>query len=259
MKRYIILYTHFLRFSFSKALHFRVDFRFIMDMIYYAVLLYFYDVIYEQAPNFGGWSKEQIRLFLASYFLIDALDMSIFANNLWMFPVNVNKGDLDIHLTRPINSLFFLSTKEFAASSFLNILFTLSFTIYAFHLIPQKVTFAATVLFALLILNGLFLFYIIHLLFLLPVFWTQGTRGFEELYHVSTKLLQNPEQIYASPLRFVLKFFIPLALINSVPVQLLFDFQWKNLGVLILISLICYTAVLKLWKLSLQKYQSASS
>ena len=60
-------------------------------------------------------------VFLAGIFMSDALHMTIFANNMWMLPILINKGDLDYYLVRPVSPLFFLSLRDFAANSFLNL------------------------------------------------------------------------------------------------------------------------------------------
>ena len=66
MTRYIRLYIHFLQFSFSKALEFRLDFFFkiIMDIVYYSVNILFFKVIYLHTPMLGGWTESQMMIFI---------------------------------------------------------------------------------------------------------------------------------------------------------------------------------------------------
>ena len=56
MRRYLRLYLHFVRFSFSRAFEFRVDFwfRVVMDCAFYAVNLAFFTLLYGQTPTIGG-------------------------------------------------------------------------------------------------------------------------------------------------------------------------------------------------------------
>ena len=95
--RYLRLYLYFIRFSFSKAMHFRVDFffRIIMDCIYYAVQFSFFYIIFLHTDILGGWNLDQMKIFISSYILVDALHMTIFANNCWWLPISINRGDLD--------------------------------------------------------------------------------------------------------------------------------------------------------------------
>ena len=121
MWRYLRLYLNFLRFSFSRAMEFRVDFFFRvgMDTIWYAIHLTFFTVLFRHTGLLGGWDFDQCLIFAASLFVADAIQMTVFSNNMWWLPIYVNKGDLDYYLVRPVSSLFFLSVRDFAANSFL--------------------------------------------------------------------------------------------------------------------------------------------
>ena len=81
LARYGRLYLHFLRFSFSRAMEFRLDFwfRIVMDVIYYAVHLAFFTIIYQHTSLLGGWTLDQTYIFVCGFLLVDALDMTIFA------------------------------------------------------------------------------------------------------------------------------------------------------------------------------------
>ena len=114
MGRYLRLYLSFVRFSFSRAMEFRVDFffRVVMDVVFYAMQLAFFTVLYRHTELVGGWDLDQILIFVSGFFLVDALHMTIFASNMWWLPMMVNKGDLDYYLVRPVSSLFFLSLRD---------------------------------------------------------------------------------------------------------------------------------------------------
>src|SRR5690606_38761263 len=112
---------------FSKAMEFRLDFTFriLMDIIYYVVNILFFKVIYLHTPVLAGWTEEQMMIFVASYLLVDAINMTFFSTNMWWLPYHINRGDLDYYLIRPVSPLFFLSLREFSANSFLNLLMAL--------------------------------------------------------------------------------------------------------------------------------------
>ena len=64
--RYLTLYAHFLRFSFSRAMEFRLNFffRVVMDVVYYVVNLAFFTVIYQHTTLLGGWTLDQVYVFV---------------------------------------------------------------------------------------------------------------------------------------------------------------------------------------------------
>src|ERR1017187_3025518 len=122
--RYVRLFAYFVSFSFSRSFEFRFDFymRIIMDVVYYAVALSFFKILFLHTPNLGGWNEPQMMIFVSAYIMVDAINMTLFANNLFQFPSLVNRGDLDYYLVRPVSTLFFVSLRDFAANSFVNIL-----------------------------------------------------------------------------------------------------------------------------------------
>jgi ABC-2 type transport system permease protein len=185
MKRYARLYLHFLRFSFSKAMEFRLDFTFriLMDIIYYAVNILFFKVIFLHTPMLAGWNQEQMMIFVASFLLVDAISMTIFSSNMWWMPYFINKGELDYYLIRPVSPLFFLSLREFSANSFLNLLIAGGFFGYSIASYHGEYSFGDLLLLCVLLFNGVLIYYCCQMIMVLPVFWTQSAKGFMDLFY----------------------------------------------------------------------------
>ena len=84
MARYLKLYLHFLKFSFSRSLEYRMDFwfRIVMDCVFYAVELAFFTILYQHTDLLGGWDYDQILIFVSGLLVIDAIHMTVFSNNM---------------------------------------------------------------------------------------------------------------------------------------------------------------------------------
>jgi len=262
MGRYLRLYGSFVRFSFSKAMEFRLDFffRVVMDMVFYAVQLGFFAVLYGHTSELGGWGLSQTIVFISGFFLVDALHMTVFANNMWMLPILVNKGDLDYALVRPVSSLFFVSLREFAANSFLNLLIALGISAWALSHYGPPLGPARLALYFLLLLNGTALYAILHLVFLIPVFWLHSARGLGEIFMTVGKCSERPERIFKGYLRRALVSILPLSLIASRPAQQLFDgADWKTLAHIGAVTLVATAFLFWFWRRALRAYSSASS
>ena len=262
MGRYLRLYLGFVRFSFSKAMEFRVDFffRVVMDMVFYATQIGFFAVLYGHTQELGGWDMSKTLIFISGFFLVDALHMTIFANNMWMLPILVNKGDLDYYLVRPVSSLFFVSLREFAANSFLNLLIALGLCTYAISAYAEPLSAGRIALYALLLVNGTLLYAILNIAFLIPVFWLHSARGLGEIFFSLAKYGERPERIFHGYVRRLLVTFLPLSLVASRPAQVLFD--GADAQTLLHLSLVTVCAVLFLfwfWNKALRSYSSASS
>lgn len=265
MLRYLRLYGYFLRFSFSKAMEFRFDFffRVVMDMIWYAVQFAFVEVIYLHTPAFGGLDLDQIYVFLGALFITDALHMTIFSNNLWYMPFLVNKGDLDYYLVRPVAPLFFLTLREFAANSFLNLLMAAGFLGWALARYPGGLHAGFVLAFVLLLGIGLVVHVLLELLSIIPVFWLHAGMGLREVHFSLSESANRPHRIYRGWVRRAVTTLLPYALIASVPVQGLFAASPRALlGITAhagAVALGLGAFVLWFWRRALRAYASASS
>jgi ABC-2 type transport system permease protein len=260
--RYLRLYLYFVRFSFSRAMEFRVDFffRVVMDIAFYAVQIAFFGIIYRHTAMLAEWNFDQVLIFISGFFVVDALHMTIFANNMWWLPILVNKGDLDYYLVRPVSSLFFLSLRDFAANSFLNLVIALGIATWAILRFPVPLPPGRLVVYALLILNGAFLYYVIHVCFLIPVFWLHSARGLGEVFFAVQKYSERPERIFQGYVRRALVTILPFSLIASVPAQVLFEGLTPRILVHVtLVSTLGFTVLVAFWRRALASYSSASS
>lgn len=262
MKRYIRLYLYFLQFSFSKAIEFRIDFTFriMMDIIYYAVNILLFKTLFLHTNLIGGWTQEQMMVFVSSYLLVDSINMTIFSTNMWWIPYYINRGELDYYLIRPVSPLFFLSLREFSANSFINLILASGFFIYS--LATYSGSFSALEVFGLLVLlfNGALLYYCIQMIMILPVFWTHSARGFVDLFYSLGLAMERPDKIYRGWLRVVFTVILPFALLASFPVTAFLEgFQLGTILHITIVTIMIWIVMLFIWRLGLRNYSSASS
>jgi ABC-2 type transport system permease protein len=260
--RYIRLYLCFLRFSAGRSMEFRLDFffRIVMDFAYYGVALGFFHLLYQHTPTVAGWDLHQARLFVAGYIVIDAVHMTLFSNNLWILPSLVNKGDLDYYLARPVSSLFFLSLRDFAFNSFLNLLFALGILVWAIASYPAPLGAAHIAFFGLLLLGGSFLYYCVHMLTILPVFWTQSGQVLTSLFYNVTRFMERPDRIYRGFTRLLFTVVLPFGVMASFPARLLLEpFDVGILLHFLVVVTVFFGIVVWVWRAGLRTYSSASS
>jgi len=262
MMRYLRLYLYFLRFSFSRAMEFRLDFFFRvgMDALWYAVHLVFFTVIFQHTGLLGGWNYDQVLIFASALFITDALQMTIISNNMWWLPIFVNRGDLDYYLVRPVSSLFFLSLRDFAANSFLNLILAGGIVVWALTRYPEPLGAGSIALFVVLLLAGAFIMYVMNMLFIIPTFWLQSRAGLREIGWSLSRFGSRPHRIYTGWVRRILVSALPYAFIASYPVKGLLE----GMTPLLLIHTAAVVAggfalVVIFWRMGLRAYGSASS
>jgi ABC-2 type transport system permease protein len=262
MGRYLRLYLYFLRFSFSRAMEFRLDFAFriFMDMFYYIVNITFFSIIYRHTNLLGGWDYHEILIFVCGFFLIDAIHMTVFANNMWFLPQFVNKGELDYYLVRPVSSLFFLSLRDFAANSFVNLLIAAGLVAWAIGQSPHAMSPLSIGAFIFFLLNGALLYQFLHLMFIIPVFWLHSNRGLGDLFYAVEKYCDRPDRIFSGPIRRVLTTILPFSLVASFPARLILDgLDGKLMLYMLGVTGVMFFVSVAFWRLALKNYTSASS
>lgn len=260
--RYIRLYLYFLRFSFSRAMEFRIDFffRIVMDCFFYAINIAFYQILFLHTSQLGGWNEEQAMIFVSAYIMVDALQMTIFSSNLWWFPIFVNRGDLDYYLVRPVSTLFFMSVREFAANSLCNVVIAAGIMIWAISSYSKPLAWWKVMLFIILVCNGTFLYYIMNMLFSISVFWSHSARGFDAVFRQLCLVNERPDGIFRGSVRRVFTTILPFCLMCSFPARILFeDFRWVLLVHIFVVTTILFIILQILWHISLRAYSSASS
>lgn len=243
-------------------MEFRLDFSFriVMDVIYYAVNLLFYKLVFLQTNLLAGWNEAQVMVFVAGYLVLDAVFMTVFSNNMWWLPIFINRGDLDYYLLRPVSSLFFLSLRDFAANSFMNLLIAAVIFIWAIARYPQPFSAAQAGLYLLLILNGTFLYYLLSMFLLIPVFWTHSGRGFQQIIWSFQRLMERPDRIFSGWVRRMLVTILPFALMASFPARIFLEgLQPRLLLHIGAVTAIFFATVVMFWRFALRSYSSASS
>jgi ABC-2 type transport system permease protein len=232
-----------------------------MDCVYYAINIAFFKILYRHTGTLAGWSESQTMLFVSVFLLVDALHMTVFTNNLWQMPRMINQGELDAYLIRPVSSLFFLSLREFAANSFLNVLIALGIFVWGLSLNPELATpWRVALLFA-LVLNGAFLHFLTGFAFVIPTFWTHSGRGLSDSYHILSRFIERPDRLFRGGIRLVLTVALPMSLIASFPARIYLEPEElpRLLAHVVVVTAAFFGALLLLWRRGLRAYSSASS
>jgi ABC-2 type transport system permease protein len=262
MWRYLRLYGYFLRFSFSRAMEFRVDFffRIVMDMCFYAVNIGFYKIIYRYTAVLGGWAENEVMVFVGVFLLLDALSMTVLANNLYYLPMLINQGELDYYLVRPVSPLFILSFRDFAANSFVNLLMAIGILILFLVQYNGPVTLWGLALLGGSIVLGFLLRYLVRILTIVPVFWWHQGHGLEMMFWHLTRFIERPDRIFTGWVRVLLTTVLPFSLMASVPARFFLEPFDSRLFVHVTIVLLVFCGLVAVcWRAGLRAYSSASS
>lgn len=232
---------------------------FITDLVWILVEFSLFAIIYANTESLGGWTQPQVYFFLGFFFAADALFTIFFQRNFWMFSDLVNRGELDILLTKPISAAFLALTRYVGLTSFLNFGLGLAIMIRysgpaefagGIHWLEVPIWFGVSVAVATAV----------RFLFSVSTFWTERSWALAQLYYHFFQFASKPDTIFPKAIRYLVLTALPFALIGSVPSRALL--QGLSLGEYALVAGVLGTFVgldVLLWRAGLRRYQSASS
>ncbi len=230
-----------------------------VDLIWMGVEVSLFSILYANTQTIAGWSREQVYFFLGIFFSSDALFTILFQRNFWAFSDLVNKGELDILLTKPIHPLFLALSRSMNLTAVFNVI--LGLIISARYAGPAGFTggwhwleWGAWLIF------GLYAALQMRFLFSIWIFWTDRSWAFSRLYYQFFAFATKPDTIYPKAIRYLILTALPFAFIGSVPARALLHglSAYEYVGAAgVLISLTGINSIL--WKKGLGRYQSASS
>lgn len=261
MLKYLRLYSAFFKASFVADLEFRANFliRIFTDIVWYAAQIFTFEVLFLHTNKLGDWSAPQMRVFLGILFVVDALYMVMFHENLEKMNTQIRKGELDLLLVKPVSSQFILSCQKVSTALIGNLLISISWLSWSLYALPDFEPVRMLWLF-LLIPTGLLTVYSIRLMFSATAFWITQGESVMYLWYQLYKLGLRPDSIYLPWLRYLVLSLVPVGFIASVPARSILEPMnpWLPLWVTIW-SLFLFQTTKWLWKNGLKNYSSASS
>ncbi|MEK6896971.1 MAG: ABC-2 family transporter protein, partial [Nanoarchaeota archaeon] len=113
MKKYLKLYGHTFRLAIMKNMAYPQDFIvwLIVDILWSVINLVFFKIILLSVPTISGWTFERLILPLGFIQILNAFIWGLMYGNMKEIPNDVNKGNLDLYLSKPANSQFLVSTR----------------------------------------------------------------------------------------------------------------------------------------------------
>lgn len=261
LKKYFQLYVAFFRASMIAELEFRANFliRIVTDIFWYSAQIITFEVLFLHTKQIGDWNVEQTRVFLGVLFVVDAFYMIIFSENLDRLSEKVRKGDLDLLLSKPVNSQFMVSLQRVSPGMLGNLLLGTSWLTYSLTQLPDF-SWARLIWLVLMIPCGVAVGYSLRFFFSAIAVIFARSENVQFIWYQLYKLGTRPDSIYFPWLKRVLITILPIAMIASIPARTLInpDDGAYVLWALVLTPVLIFVSS-RFWKFCLRFYTSASS
>ncbi len=261
ISKYFGLYQAFFKASLVADLEFRLNFVLLVlaEFIWYSTQLILYKVLYKHIGKIGSWDYHQMQVFVFLALFIDSIYMILWDPNFSKFNDEVRKGSLDLLLTKPINSMFMISSQKISISHIPCLIITGSGLIWALNQISN---FNWLNIFWLLILipSGLSVIFVGRLALNSSALIFSRADFLQYIWYSLFRLGLRPDAIYKGFFRFILIFIMPFAMVASIPTRFLLEpIQWGYLIWAITMPVLLLSFMHWYWKFCMKYYTSASS
>lgn len=247
----------------SRNMAFRFSFFgvFFVDGSLFFMQLLMFSAIYSKVGNIGGWDRPQMLLFIGTFSLINALNMATYFFGVISIPGKIKSGELDLYITKPVNSLFHLSFESIDLGSVPLVFASIGILAYAVAGMNVPLTLLTIIGYTFLVLIMLILYYdMMVILRTIPFFVIQAS-SIERLEgEVVTLCMKIPGTLFKGAFKVLFYLILPYGIMATVPAQFLAG-TLSPLGFVYSVGVvIVFTAfTLAFWNLGLRCYKSASS
>jgi ABC-2 type transport system permease protein len=262
MKRtiyYLHIWLYLAKYAFLAMLSQRLSFVifFIGKVIRFGMYFLFLSFLLQNNNELAGLTGQQVLFIFLTFTLLDSLAQFLF-REVYRFRALVVSGGFDLVLTKPVSALFralFAGADIIDAATLPPLIAVVIFVGASFH--PSLLQ---IMLYLLLLVNGLIIAAAFHIAVLALGIITMEIDHTVMIYRDIVALGRFPIDIYKEPLKSILTFVIPVALMVTIPAKAFFNItNPQTIGVTLLFGIITFVFSLKFWQFALSKYTSASS
>jgi ABC-2 type transport system permease protein len=228
-------------------------------VIRFAMTLLVLYLIKKNIDSFAGYSSDELIIFFLSYQFIDSL-AQVFYRGTYLISNAIRSGNFDFLLVKPISPLFQALTGQ---PDFNDAIFIVPATLISIWIALQldlNITLASFIWYLVLLANAFLIATALHILVIAVGIITTEIDHAVWIYRDFLQLGRYPVTIYLAPLKFALFFIIPIGMMITIPSEVLLNSPptYSKLFA-IFYGAFFFIASLKIWKVCLKHYSSASS
>ena len=263
LRRYLSIYTTLWRNSVVREMGFKLNFLLwiVVEMLWFALQLCFMTVIYSHTDRIATWSKWQVVFLVGASHFIQQLFSAVFLTNCASISELVRTGRLDFLLLLPVNTRFLMSFRQVDLGGFVNAASAVAVMVYAGVQLDLSLSVGQIVGFLILCGVGILIHYSLMFMLATVSFFTVRAQGIVWGYYSLFNVARLPDEAFRGMFRMIFTFALPMLVVVNVPVKLLVDKLRSplELGLPVVMALICFAVSRGLWRFSLRHYTSASS
>ncbi|MET9270957.1 ABC-2 family transporter protein [Kribbella sp. NPDC003557] len=217
-------------------------------------------IVFTRADTLAGWSKAEFLVLIGTYQLITGLRTTFIDPNLAWFPESgIRNGKLDGYLLQPASSLFLSSLSQSSPLQLIQVVLGVGVLGWGIGVADRPPSAGGVVGWLVLVVAGLMVTWALSVLLACLAFWAPKLQ-LDVFYHSAWQLGRYPTDVFARPLRLLLTYVFPMALIASVPsTALLHGPAPTTLLAAVAAATGAATLATLTWRAGLRRYTGATS
>ncbi len=266
MGRYLRLFLAFARFGLAGEMAFRANFlvKLLVEVLWLAILLVFYDLLFSQTREIATWDRNQYLFFVGCHYALGGFIEAFFLENCTGFAELVRSGELDQYLLKPIDEQFLITCRHVDWSTMPNILQGVGVMLYALWMLGWPVAVWQVLAFLVLFACGAAMAYSFLLMLCSMSVYMVRNQSLVEMWWLFTTLMRYPREIFtgywASPVGFFFTYIVPVLLIVYVPSGVMVRaLDWPLVALCAAAGVVLLIVSRLVFRQALRSYRSASS
>ncbi len=225
-----------------------------------ALTLIFVSIYFSYSKQIYGWSKYDVFLLIGLHRIVNSLFSFLFLRSIYHIPQYIRDGELDIFLTKPIKSQFYVSIRLMKIYELLSLISGIVLVYYVLSISHQILLLANWALLLLSLTSGLIILYSVYFSIAALSIWTVKLSSLPDVYDIMSELLSFPTDLTGKSVSLALTFIIPLGFIVTVPTKLFLGKESIYMaGLSIVFAAVFLYFSVWFWNFALRHYTSASS
>lgn len=262
MRRLFPIYKKFFTSSIQRELEFKANFmaNVVQNVLWIAFFILLLKIVYTNTTTVAGWSEGDSYVLAATVFFTYATLIAFTSSNLMEIPEKVRKGTLDFDLLKPVDSQFLISIRKFNFDEIGTIIGGIVMLFIGLSMNGHVPSFLQVGFYLMMCVCAVLIFYSFQLMMMTLGIWLVRVDNLWVLGEMVYYVARFPMDIFRSPLKIILTYYIPIALIASEPTKVLLG--RAPLGTIGYATAwtIVFLAISRLfWRYAISKYSSTGS
>jgi ABC-2 type transport system permease protein len=234
---------------------------FLVDGSLFLVQVLAFHAIYSQVYSIGNWSQGNMVIFIGSFSLINAINMTIYFFGVNSIPEKIKSGELDLYLTKPTNVLLRLTFEQVNLGAVPLIFLSIGIVLYGCSLQGLTLTVGSIATYAISILFMSVLYYELEVIIRTTAFFFISADGATQLEDCGLELcMQIPGTLFYGVYKIIFYIILPYGIIATYPTLLLAG--RLSIGMLVhgvSVVVIFFVLMIALWRMGLRHYNGINS